>query len=79
MLGIWLGGDIFLTLTSKIVFFLQQEESILTGVTGMSTCIRLTVTLSPFLGKQKIRRILDPTKLWPEQISQNYTMYTTNC
>lgn len=46
----------FLTLTTKILLFLQQEVSILTGVTWMSTCIRLTVTLPTFLDKHK--------KLW---------------
>lgn len=46
----------FLTLTTKILLSLQQEVSILTGVTWMSTCIRLTVTLPTFLDKHK--------KLW---------------
>lgn len=44
----------FLTVTTKILLFLQQEISILTGVTWMSTCIWLTVTLSTFLDKYTI-------------------------
>lgn len=49
----------WLTLTANIILSLQQVESILTGFTFMSTCIRFTVTLSISLEKQMIRRIQD--------------------
>lgn len=49
----------YLTLTPKIILFLQQEVSILAGVTWMPARVGLAVALSTFLDKQITQRKID--------------------
>lgn len=62
-------------MTTKIVFFLQQEVSVLTGFTCMPTCVGLTVTLPAFLNKQIIMRLRDK----PNKYNNNCKNKISHC